>query len=274
MRPIVFRLGPFEVRSYGLLLAISFLLGIALAVRRGRARGLDPNAILDLSVIIVISSIVGARVFYVLFHLEQFRGRWLDIINPFQSTGQVGIAGLTLLGGMLLSILAGFTYMAVKKLPALKLADSLVPSVALGTFLTRIGCFLNGCCYGKPTPVPWAVVFPSDSPAGVVYPDVPIHPSQLYSSLYGLLLFGLLLWADRRKPYDGFVFYLFLIGEGVARFLVDFTRYYEDSMVLVHLGKTSLSVNQGISLAFIALGLVLMVFRLRKVPSVALKESA
>jgi len=273
MHPIVFRLGPFEVRSYGLLLALSFILGIALAVRRGRARGVDPNAIMDLSVVIVISSIVGARLFYVLFHLEQFRGRWLDIINPFQSTGQVGIAGLTLLGGVILALVAGFIYMGVKKLPALKLADSIVPSVALGTFLTRIGCFLNGCCYGKPTQVPWGLVFPPDSPAGAAYRDVPIHPSQLYMALYGLGLFGLLLWADRRRPYEGFALFVFFVGEGLARFLVDFTRYYEDSMVLMRLGETSLSVNQGISLAFMVVGLVGMALRWHKAPAAALKES-
>ena len=144
----------------------SFLLGIFLGMYRAKKRDIDPNKIMDLSVVIVISAILGARFLYVIFHLEEFRGHWMDMINPFQSSGQIGIAGLTMLGGFLAALASSLIYMWRHKLPILKIADILAPSVGLGIFITRIGCFFNGCCYGTPTKVPWAVVFPPESAAG------------------------------------------------------------------------------------------------------------
>jgi phosphatidylglycerol:prolipoprotein diacylglycerol transferase len=123
---------------------------IWLATRRAKNRGINPNDIMDLSVIILISSIVGSRLMYVVFHLDEFRGRWLDTINPFQSDGQIGLAGLTLLGGVLLAFISSYLFLRHRKLSFLKFADVVMPSVGLGIFLTRIGCFLNGCCFGLP----------------------------------------------------------------------------------------------------------------------------
>ena len=257
MHPVLFRIGAFEVRAYGVMLALSFLFGILLAVQRAKKRGVDPNHIMDLSVVILISSIVGSRLLYVLFHLDEFRGRWLDTINPVQSDGQIGIAGLTLLGGVLLSFISSLLYLRIKKLSFFKLADIVVPSIGLGIFLTRIGCYLNGCCFGLPChDHGLCVSFPPNSAAGSIVPGVPLIPAQLYSALYGLIILAALLWLERFKKFDGFLFYWFLILYGLSRFIIDFFRYYESSMVIMTIRGQGISLNQGISFAFILFGVI------------------
>lgn len=265
MHSKLFQIGPLEIHSYGLMLAISFLIGIYFSMYRAKKHSIDPNKIIDLSVVIVISAIFGARLLYVIFHLDEFKGHWLDTINPFQSSGQVGIAGLTMLGGFIAAVSFGLLYLKIKKLPVLKIADIVVPAIGLGSFITRIGCFLNGCCFGKPTNASWGMVFPHDSPAGYCFPGQTIHPAQLYSSLYGLIIFGLVLLLERYKKFDGFLLYLFFILYGFSRFIVDFFRYYENSMIIVRLGNFSISVNQGISILMILLGGIFICINLMRI---------
>lgn len=267
MHSKLFEIGPLEIHSYGLMLAISFLVGIYFSMHRAKKQNIDPNKIIDLSVVIVISAILGARFLYVIFHLEEFKGHWLDTINPFQSSGQIGIAGLTMLGGFIAAAGFGLLYLKLKKLPVLKIADIVVPALGLGIFITRIGCFLNGCCFGMPTELPWGMVFPLDSPAGYCFPNQHIHPAQLYSSCYGLLIFVGILLFERIKKFDGFLLYLFLIFYGISRFTVDIFRYYEDSMILIQLKNFSFSVNQGISLLLIILGAGLIYYNYLKIKS-------
>jgi len=254
----LFQIGPVEIHSYGLMLAISFLVGIYYSMYRAKKTGIDPNKIIDLSVIIVISAIFGSRFLYVIFHLDEFKGHWLDTFNPFQSSGQIGIAGLTMLGGLIAAVVSGLIYLKLKRLPVLKITDIIIPAIGLGIFITRIGCFLNGCCYGVPTDAPWGVIFPQDSPAGYTFPGQPIHPAQLYSSLYGLIIFGLIIFFERYKKFDGLLLYIFFILYGISRFTVDIFRYYEESMVFLQIGNFSISINQVISLILIVIGGVLI----------------
>ncbi len=262
MHSKLFEIGPLEIHSYGLMLALSFLVGIYFAIYRAQKQGIDPNKIVDLSIVIVVSAIVGSRFLYVIFHLDEFKGRWLDTINPFQSSGQIGIAGLTMLGGFVAAVTFSVLYMKIKKLSILQICDIMIPSVALGIFITRIGCFLNGCCFGLPTDAPWGMVFPQESPAGYCFQNQPIHPAQLYSSFYGLAIFGLVLFLEKYKKFDGFLLYSFFVFYGISRFVVDFYRYYENSMILAEVGNVSVSVNQGISFAMIVLGGGLIVLNL------------
>ncbi len=271
MHPVLFRIGALEIRAYGLMLALSFIIGIYLSAKRAKSRDIDPNHVMDLSVILIISAIVGSRLLYVLFHLDEFRGRWLDTINPFQSDGQIGIAGLTVLGGVILCFASSAVYLHVKKLPFYKFADVMMPAVGLGIFLTRIGCYLNGCCYGLPCDGHglFCVTFPLNSPAGAHFPETPLVPAQLYSSLYGLIIFGTLLVAERWKKFDGFLLALFLILYGLGRFLVDMYRYYEDSMVILSVGEQGVSLNQGISGLMVFLGIILLIYGYNKVKRTA-----
>ncbi len=260
LHPVLFKIGAFELRAYGFMLALSFLAGIWLATKRAKKRGIDPNHIMDVSVVIIISSIVGSRLLYVIFHLDEFRGRWLDTINPFQSDGQIGIAGLTLLGGVVLSFISCMLYLYIKKLSFLKFADIIVPSVALGIFLTRIGCYLNGCCFGLPCDGAVCVEFPHHSAAGSVFPNQSLIPTQLYSSLYGLFMLVALLYLERHQRFTGFLFYWFLVLYGISRFTIDFFRFYESSMVVFKIGEAAISVNQTISLIFVITGVVALVY--------------
>ncbi len=263
MYPILFSLGRLEIRAYGAMLAFSFLLGIIWASKRAQKRGLNPNQVVDLSLLVLLGSIIGSRLMYVLTHLEEFKGHWTDTFNPFQSSGQIGIAGLTLLGGVLLAIIVIILYCRWKKIPLLKLFDVIAPVFGLGVFLTRIGCFLNGCCYGRPCDLPWCVEFPFRSAAGFHFFGTAIHPTQLYSSLYGLIMMIVLVAVDKKKHVDGFITGLGFIMYGFFRFLVDFVRYYEE-MDMVSLGIIEITFNQLICIGMILFGMILLIVLLNK----------
>ncbi len=257
MHPELFRIGPFSVHSYGVMLALSFILGIYLAARNAEKRGIKSDEIVNIGFIIILSSIVGARLLYVVFHLNEFRGRWIYTFWPVQENGVLGLGGLILLGGFIAAFAAASFYILYRKLDYWKVADSVAPAIALGVFLTRIGCFLNGCCFGKECHLPWAVKFPEYSPAGAIMGPVPLHPTQLYSSFYGLAIFLILLWLERRKLPDGALMSIFLILYGISRFTVDFFRYYESQMFIFN----GLDFNQIISLVMIMAGAIILVYR-------------
>ncbi len=258
MHPILFEIGPLTVRTYGLLLAVSFIAGILLALRRSRARGLNQNQMINMSLLIMLAGIVGARIMYVIPHWNEFSANPLDIISPFQSSGSIGLTGLTMYGGFIAAVLVSILYLRVNRLSIWKACDAFAPSIALGIGVSRVGCFMNGCCFGLPTESALGVVFPAFSAAGSFYPDVALHPAQLYNAVLGFGLFGLLMWLDRKPRYDGFLFAVLLIAEPITRFFVDLFRYYESSMTLGSLGGMALSVNQGISIVLIGLGLLLL----------------
>jgi phosphatidylglycerol:prolipoprotein diacylglycerol transferase len=257
MHPELFSIGPFTVHSYGVLLAVSFILGIFIAIKKGEKRDIKSDEIINIGFIIIISSIIGARLFYVLFHLSEFEGRWLYTFWPVQEDGTVGLGGLILLGGFIAALLSSIVYIVHKKLNFWKLADSIAPGFALGIFLTRIGCYLNGCCFGKECHLSWAVKFPAGSPAGSIMGDLSLHPTQLYSSLYALIIFLILMLLDRFNIFDGISIGLFFILYGISRFIVDFFRYYEEQMIVL----AGLGFNQLVSLFMLFTGVVIIFYR-------------
>ncbi len=246
MHPTLIELGPVAVRTYGFLLALAFISGIWFTARRARKKGLGTHWLPDLSLIILISAIVGSRFFYVVYHLEEFEGHILDMINPIQSTGEIGIGGLSMFGGLVLAIICGIIYIRIKKLNVWRIADVVAPSIMLGLGIARIGCFLNGCCFGIPSHSFLAVIFPPNSPAGYMFPDTPIFPVQLVASFYGFFIFVILLLLERFKRFDGFTFWLMLPLYSAARFTIDFFRYYEESMIFVRIGGARFTVNQSL----------------------------
>lgn len=249
MHPVL--IGP--LKTYGLTLAISFMVGIWLAVRRARRLDIKAEAIYDLSFLILVSSLVGVRLTYVITHLSEFSGQWhrVFLINE---------GGLTLYGGIIGALVAGWVYCRRRGFNFLAVADNMLPSVALGIGITRIGCFMAGCCYGKPCELPWAVHFPHDAPAVRHFGPVAVHPSQLYASAGGFLIFGLLLLWERYSHRPGETMGRFLLLYGLHRFLVDFTRYYEPSQTMA-LGWSN---NQWLSVILMALGLGLMIWVSRR----------
>jgi len=265
VHPILLKIGPFALRSYGLMLALSFFLGILLASKRFKRMGGDPAKMIDLSVIIIIAAIIGSRLFYVAFHWDEFAGRAMDIINPFSNPQGIGIAGLSMDGGVFLAILCGLIFLRIVRQPVLTMLDAVAPSFALGIFLTRLGCFLNGCCFGNPCSGPHGMIFPADSVAGWIYPGIPLHPTQLYNALGGLIILGLLIRLERHRTFSGFTFLLAVILYGLLRLVVDFFRYFEEGAILVRLAGIHLTVNQGISLLAMIVALICFLrFSLRR----------
>ena len=246
MYPVLIKLGPVAVRTYGFLLALAFISAILFSARRAKRERLGTQWLPDLSLIVLISAIVGSRFFYVIYHLEEFEGHILDMINPIQSTGEIGIGGLSMFGGLFLAIVCGIIYARIKKLSVWRIGDILAPSIMLGLGIARIGCFLNGCCFGKPSQSCLAVIFPPDSAAGYMFPDTPIFPIQLVASFYGFFIFVLLLLLERFKRFDGFTFWLMLPLYSAARFTIDFFRYYEESMIFAKIGGVDFTVNQAL----------------------------
>jgi phosphatidylglycerol:prolipoprotein diacylglycerol transferase len=248
MYPELFRfLGISFIRSYGVMLAVAFLIGIIWARKRAARAGIPPDHVIDISFIVLISSIVGSRFFYVIFHLDEFADNLFDIVNPFQG-GTVGIFGLSMGGGIVLAIISAFLFLIIKRLKPWGIFDAMMPMFALGVGITRIGCFLNGCCYGLPTDSRLGVIFPPDSGAGFHFPDTPLLPVQLYSSLAGFAILLIVLWSERFKKFDGHSFWLTIALYAVWRFVIDFYRYYEDSMIFAAIGGQQFSQNQFLSL--------------------------
>jgi phosphatidylglycerol:prolipoprotein diacylglycerol transferase len=239
------------VKSWGLLLAVSFVLGILLSVRRGRQRGIEPDTVMDISFAVMVSSLIGVRLAYVLTHLGQF--------DPWYRIFFIWDGGLTLYGGVLLAIAAVWWSARRRGIPFLRIADVLAPGVILGIGITRIGCFLAGCCFGKPTELPWGVHFPATCRAGTEFGDHAIHPAQLYSSAAGFAIFGLLLWLEKPSAPAGLTFGRFLLFYGIARFWLEFTRFVEPDQYLA----LGLSNNQWISLAMVIVGLFVVLRAVR-----------
>jgi phosphatidylglycerol:prolipoprotein diacylglycerol transferase len=264
MHPVLIKIGPVAIRTYGFLLALAFVSGILFAARRAKKRGLGIDWIPDLSLIVLISAIIGSRFFYVIYHLEEFEGRILDMINPIQSTGEIGIGGLSMFGGLVLAIVCGIVYVHIKRLGVWRIADIVAPSIMLGLGIARIGCFLNGCCFGLPSQSSFAVVFPHNSPAGYMYPDTSIFPIQLVAALLGFLIFGVLLLAERFKDFDGFTFWLMLILYSMARFTIDFFRYYEESMIFARIGSADLTVNQALIVLIFLFSIFMWIYQRKK----------
>jgi len=200
---------------------------------------------------------LGSRLFYVIYHVEEFQGNWWDIFNPLQGDGKFGMGGLSMMGGVVLSVLGGIAFLSWRRAKLWRIADMVAPTFALGVGITRIGCFLNGCCFGKPTNSSLGVVFPADSFAGYVFPHQHIWPAQLFASAMGFLIFALLLLSERKKRFEGQIFLLMVVFYSLGRFVIDFFRYYEESMVFVRIQGVSFSTNQALIVPILIISLVL-----------------
>jgi len=243
MLPDLLTIGPVTLHSYGLMLAVAFLAGMAVVERLAGPLGLNRDRILDCALVIMAAAIVGSRAFYVLSHLDDYRLNWWSILAVWEG-------GLTFYGGVLLAVPAAVLFMRRHRLPVWTMADLIAPAFALGVGFGRLGCFLNGCCYGKPSSLPWAVRFPSHGAAGAV--GCAVQPTQLYEALFGFAMFALLLALVRRRGFPGFLFCLFIAAYATWRFLLDFLRFYEPSQF----GPLGLTNNQWVSVALLAAALV------------------
>lgn len=222
MHPVFFRLGPVEIRYYGLMYVIALVLAFFIVRAEARRRrlaeaGFGSEALLDIILVTVPLALVMARLYYVAFQWSWYRDNPWEVLMLWRG-------GLAIHGGLLGGALGLWLCARWKKLPLWRLTDVVVPALILGQALGRLGNFLNGDAFGTPTTLPWGLVFPADSPAGQAYPGQPLHPAMLYELVGNLLVFGL-LWRLRKRPAKpGFLTAVYFIGYSVVRFPIEFIR--------------------------------------------------
>src|SRR5688572_7826392 len=221
MYPKLLDLGPITIHTYGLLLALAFIAVIWITSRNARKEGLDSDTIWNLGLIIIFSVLVGAKVLLFLSDFSYYSEHPQEIL----SLATLRSAGVYY-GGLILALGASAWYCRKKALPGWKVADLAAPGIALGQAIGRLGCLSAGCCYGKPTDVPWAITFTNKyayDNVGVPL-NTPLHPTQLYESVGTFLLFGYLMWRLSRKHFTGQIILEYLIIYSSFRFIIEFFR--------------------------------------------------
>ncbi|MCX8042658.1 MAG: prolipoprotein diacylglyceryl transferase [Desulfobacterota bacterium] len=194
MHPILLEFAGISIKTYGFFIAIGFLAAIAIAVKEARRIGYDPQLVLDMAFYMILGAIIGSRLFYVFTHLSAYRDNPLDMLKIWEG-------GLTFFGGFILAAVA-CVWMAKKHGCRLwQTFDLFAPSLAVGVFFGRIGCFFAGCCYGRECTLPWAVTF--TNPHSLAPLHVPLHPTQLYAAAGAALTFLVLLILKKRKSFEG-----------------------------------------------------------------------
>jgi phosphatidylglycerol:prolipoprotein diacylglycerol transferase len=259
MYPILFRIGSFPVNTYGVFLALGFLGAIFVTVRLAERDGLPRERVYDLCLWLLLSSLVGSKLL-MFFTEPEYREHPLQLFSlDFLRSGGV------FYGGLLGAMLAGYLLMRRWKLPWWKTADACAPGIALGTALGRQGCFSAGCCWGKPTNLPWGVRF---SELGHEVTGVPIgiklHPTQLYESLAMVIVFFFLLRLHKRKKFNGEVIVAYALIYSTFRFLIEFLRDDPRGDIMGLTTLTGLSTSQMISIVVGLSALAFLIVRRRR----------
>jgi phosphatidylglycerol:prolipoprotein diacylglycerol transferase len=259
MYPELFRFGNFPVNTYGVLLALAFLAALMVAARLGARDGLPRERLFDLGLWLLLAAIVGSKVLLLVVEPE-YRHAPLKLLSlDFLRSGGV------FYGGFLGAVLTAYVLVKRYRLPWWRTADAFAPGIALGQAIGRQGCFAAGCCWGKPTTLPWGVRF---SELGQQVTGVPIdmhlHPTQLYESFAALFFFALLVWLHRRKTFDGQVILVYGVLYGATRFIIEFFRDDPRGDIFGLSSLTHLSTSQLISLLVGVTSLAILVIRRRR----------
>ncbi|HLH56390.1 MAG TPA: prolipoprotein diacylglyceryl transferase [Verrucomicrobiae bacterium] len=258
MHPIALQVGSLTITWYGVMVATAFLVGLWNASRRAPTSGIIPEKVLDLGPWLIVGTVIGARALYVISYWhEQFAGQ------PLVEIFKVWRGGLVYYGGLIGATSAGILYAKSKRLPLWRLGDVVAPSIALGSVFGRIGCLLNGCCYGRECDLPWAIHFPYGHQT---YPHG-VHPTEVYDSLLNFILYLFLAWLYRRKKFDGEIFASYLIGYAVFRSFVEMYRGDYPQHYLGGWATPAQLVSMGIFVAGVILWLLLARFKPQAAPS-------
>jgi len=215
MYPVLLPLGHFNIYTYGFCIAIGFLIGLTLAKREAQKIGIDPEKIMDLAFYFLISGIVGSRLFYIATTPKTYLANPLEIFKIWEG-------GLVFYGAFIGALIAGFIYFKKTKLKVWPVLDVFTPSLAIGHFFGRIGCFFAGCCYGKVCDLPWAVTF--TNPDSLAEIGKPLHPTQLYSAFSNLIIFFILTKIRPHKRFEGQLFWTYILIYGINRSIIETLR--------------------------------------------------
>lgn len=256
MYPILFKIGPLTIHTYGFFVATGFLIGIYLATQQATKEGIQSQKIVDLGFYILLASIVGSRLFYILVNPSHYMSNPLDIFKIWEG-------GLVFYGGVLLVIPTVIWYVRKNNIGLWKTADVFAPSIAIGHAFGRIGCFSAGCCYGRiAESLPWSVIF--TSPECLAPLNVPLHPTQLYEAGAEAVNFLILITLRKYKSFNGQLFFTYILIYSVIRFTIEFFRGDVSRGYIIE----NLSLAQGISiLMFLGALIGLLILRRKKVKS-------
>lgn len=276
LRILLWYAGPgyhFKLHTYGVMIAIGFVVGIGLAARQARREGIPPDVVLDLAFWILIASMVGSRVLFIVVNMDQYIAQPIKLVKFWQG-------GLVFYGGFLGAVAAAVWYCTKNQISFLRIADVMVPSVAIGHTFGRLGCFSAGCCHGLPTGSDaFGAIFTASGSVvarnGLL--NVPLHPTQLYEAAGELVIFSLLLLMRRRKRFHGQLLITYLFLYAILRSVNEMFRGDYERGMLVRwdlFGDPKpelLSTSQLISLilAGVAVGLLIKLLRARRDPETA-----
>jgi phosphatidylglycerol---prolipoprotein diacylglyceryl transferase len=256
MRQVLFEIPGLGVKifGYGLLLFFAFVGSMNIAARRARREKIDPEIVYDMALYVFLGGLIGARMFYVVQY-------WQIRVFSFWEIFEIWKGGIVFYGSILGGTIAFLLYRLVRPFPILPMIDVIAPAVAFGIAIGRVGCFLNGCCYGDPCNLPWAVSFPKHSPPwesevtrNLISPSaehtLPLHPTQLYSAIDGLIIMMLLLAYFPIRRRDGEVMGLLMLTYPITRFLIEHLRNDEGIFA------AGMTISQLISIGIFAFGVV------------------
>jgi len=251
MHPILFHLGSIPIYTYGVLVASGFLLGLWYGMRQAPQMGLNPDFIWNLGIYAILIGLVCSKLWLLLSEWDYYIANPGQIftVATFQSAG-------TFYGGILGAMVWVIVYSRVRKAPLLAVFDLSAAPLALGHAIGRIGCFVAGCCYGKPTSLPWGVTFTDPIAARIAGTPlhVSLHPTQLYEAAAEFLNFVLLVWLGARRKFPGQVAGAFFILYGIERAGIEFLRGDPGRTLMFH---DTVSLMQLVSLSWVVLGVFL-----------------
>lgn len=243
MYPDLFSFGPFTVHTYGLFVAIGFLAGLLVTVKIGKAQGIRTQQVVDMGFVMILSGMAGSRLFYVIMNLPYYLRHPMAALKVWEG-------GLVFSGGIMVVVATLLWYTKRHSLSIWQVGDLWAPGVALGQGIGRLGCFMAGCCYGRPTDLKWGVVF--THPHALAPTHISLHPTQIYASISALFIFLVLYVLHPRRRFEGQVFLWFLILHSTARLAIERFRGDDRGILLA----TNMSFTQFLT-TFILLAAVI-----------------
>lgn len=244
MHPVLFKIGNLTVTSYGVLVAAAFFIGFSLLFAEAKRKKFYPEKIPDLELCILVSAVLGARILHVLADFSYYANRPAEIIMVWRG-------GLAIYGGIAAGLFVGWLFILKNRMPLWETADFVMPYIALGQSIGRIGCFLNGCCFGKEA---------IDAHLSVSFPGEMVlrYPTQVYAALALLCIFIVLKFAGKKSFFSGCVIGLYLVLYSLQRFFIDFFR--GDNPIYLF----GLTISQMMSIVVFLAGAFILIARYKK----------
>ncbi len=248
MFPRILHIGSFNLPTYGVMAATGLLVALSLVVKAARREGIDPDRAWNLGILAILSSMVGSKLLMIINDWSYYSQHPAELFSmaTLQAYG-------VFFGGLIVAVAACLFYIRLNHMPMLKTCDVFAPGIAIGHAIGRLGCFAAGCCYGKPTSLPWAVTFTNPLAAQLVGTPlgVPLQPTQIYEFLVELANFAFLWWLLKHKRFEGQVIGAYMFVYGFARFFLEFLRDDPDRGTAF---GGALSVVQVIAIGFVIAG--------------------